>query len=106
MTIITHAETSSAERVQQISNEKISAWKRIIYPGKNHALMMHRHDHDRVLIALTDGTLKVTSDKGNSHLLTLKKNKAYYFSKDRQNELHSDENITTHPIEVIVVELK
>lgn len=67
---------------------------------------MHRHDHDRVIVALTDGVLKVTNNKGQTHLLTLEKNTAYYLSKDPINELHKDENMSQHPITVMVIEFK
>ena len=67
---------------------------------------MHRHDYDRVLVALSNGTLKITNNKGDVHYLKLKKNKAYYLPKDPMDELHQDENITQHPITVMVIELK
>ena len=67
---------------------------------------MHRHDYDRVIVALSNGVLKVTNNKGKTHELKLVKNKAYYLSKDPLHELHTDENMTKHPITVMVIELK
>jgi hypothetical protein len=55
---------------------------------------------------LSHGTLKITNNKGDVHYLTLQKNKAYYLPKDPMDELHQDENITKHPITVMVIELK
>lgn len=67
---------------------------------------MHRHDYDRVIVALSNGLLKITNDKGKTHYLKLEKNKAYYLTKDPLHELHKDENMTKHPITVMVIELK
>lgn len=94
------------KRINQLSNDKVNVWESVIYPNKNEALPMHRHDNPRVLVALTDGVLKVTSDKGQSHLLTLKKDKSYYLPPDPQGEMHTDENITRRPIRLILIELK
>lgn len=96
----------STQRIPQIDNQNVNVWKTIIYPRAQAKLNMHRHEHDRVLVALTDGLLKVTNDKGKTHYLKLQKGKSYYLKKDPQHELHVDVNETNHPISVIVVELK
>ena len=96
----------STARTAEFSNDKVNAWKTMIYPASNQVLGMHRHDYDRVVVALTHGLLKITNDKGDIHYLKLKKHKAYYLKKDLPHELHQDENITKHPISVMVIELK
>jgi len=96
----------STARTSEFSNDKTNVWKTIIYPESNQALSMHRHDYDRVIVALSNGVLKITSDKEKVSYLKLKKNKAYYLKKDSPHELHKDENITKHPIIVMVIELK
>ncbi|MDX2345909.1 MAG: hypothetical protein QNK11_03430 [Legionella sp.] len=93
-------------RTAELSNDKTNVWKTIVYPGSNQILKMHRHDYDRVIVALSNGLLKITNDKGEIHYLKLKKHKAYYLKKDLPHELHKDENITKHPITVMVIELK
>lgn len=93
-------------RIPQFSNEQVAIWETIIYPTKNQVLKMHRHEQDRVVVAFDNGLLKITNDKGKVHYLKLKKNKAYYLSKDLPNELHNDENLSSHPIKVLVMELK
>ena len=103
---MSHAAPALTTRIPQFSNAQVDVWKTIIYPTAGHALKMHRHEHDRVLVALESGTLKITNDNGKVHMLKLQKNKAYYLSRDIPNELHMDENITSHPIKVLVVELK
>lgn len=103
---ITTAYAQSTARIPQFSNEKTNVWKTIIYPTSTQVLSMHRHDYDRVIVALSNGLLKITNDKGKTHYLKLEKNKAYYLTKDPLHELHKDENMTKHPITVMVVELK
>jgi hypothetical protein len=67
---------------------------------------MHRHDYDRVIVALTDGNLKITNNNGEVHYLRIKKGESYYLQKNPINELHMDENMTNHPISVVVIEVK
>lgn len=100
------SDTPSTTRIPQISNTQVDVWQTIIYPSQQQTLPMHRHEHDRIVVALSSGTLKVTNNKGASHNLVLEKNKAYFLPKDPIDELHQDENITEHPITVMVIELK
>ncbi|MCX7114620.1 MAG: hypothetical protein NTW08_01715 [Gammaproteobacteria bacterium] len=100
------ASQAKTMRVFQFDNDKVSVWETVIYPSKNQVLKMHRHEHNRVVVALSDGVLKITNDKGKAHYLKLEKNKAYYLSKDIPNELHNDQNMSTNPIKVLVIELK
>lgn len=102
----TWAQPSSTQRIQQLDNSQVKVWKTIIYPAKHQSLSMHRHDSNRVVVALTDGKLKVKNDKGEVHYLHLKQGQAYFLTKDLPHELHSDQNVSGHPIEVVVVELK
>jgi len=100
------AYAQSTARTEEFSNANVNVWKTVIYPDKNQALSMHRHDYDRVLVSLSNGLLKITNDKGEVHYLKLKKHQAYYLKKDALHELHKDENIAKHPITVMVIELK
>ena len=92
-------------REPQFENEHVKVWKSIIMP--NQPLSLHRHDHGRALIALTDGPLDVT-DKDGKTLSTYRweKGKAYWLDADPVGEMHADVNRLNRPIEVIVVELK
>ncbi len=101
-----HAISQATQRYPQLANEQVVVWKTVIFPSSHQALKMHHHDHDRVLVALNNGTLKITNDKGKVHYLKLEKDTSYFLSKDVPNELHRDENIGHEPIRVIVVELK
>ena len=101
---ITYAQSTT--RISQFSNNRTNVWKTIIYPTATQSLTMHRHDYDRVIVALSNGLLKITNNKGRTHYLKLEKNKAYYLTKDPLHELHKDENMTKRPITVMVIELK
>ena len=96
---------SRTRREPQFENEHVKVWKSIIMP--NQPLALHRHDHGRALIALTDGPLDVTDADGKT-LSTYKweKGKAYWLGADPAGETHADVNRLNRPIEVIVVELK
>lgn len=104
--INSHADSKKTKRIPLFSNEEVNVWKTIIYPSKRQELKMHRHEYNRVAYTFDNGTLKITSDKGNVHYLKLEKDKAYYLTKDAPGELHVDENVSQHPIKVLVIELK
>lgn len=93
-------------RMPQFTNDEVAVWETVVYPSTRQLLKMHRHDYDRIVVAFDDGKLKITSNKGKTHLLTLKKHKAYFLKKDPPGETHTDENLGSHPLKVMVVELK
>jgi hypothetical protein len=103
---LTNPILANTQRTPQFSNEKVNVWETIIYPGNEQKLAYHRHETDRVLVALDTGVLKVINDKGQSHLLELTQNKSYFLPKNVPGEMHTDINTTDHPIRVIVIELK
>lgn len=105
VTTLSYGQSPKTNRVTEFSNEKVNVWETTIYPGSSQTLKMHRHEHNRVLVAFDDGVLKIKNDKGKVHYLNLKKNKPYYLKKDVLGELHSDENTTNHAIKVLVIEL-
>lgn len=100
------AQSATTKRENEFENDKVKVWKTTIMPANNAKLTMHRHEHDRVLVALTDGKLKITNNVEKVHFLTLKKGQSYFLKKDIPNEMHSDENITSYPIVVTIIELK
>ncbi|KTC91018.1 hypothetical protein OQJ18_15470 [Fluoribacter dumoffii] len=100
-----YAEVKETVRIPQFSNTEVSVWQTVIYPHKEQILKMHRHEHNRVVVALDSGILKVVNNKGKEHFLKLEKDKAYFLTKDMPGELHTDENIGNNPIRVIVMEL-
>jgi len=96
---------SATRREPQFENDNVRVWKSIIMPKQ--PLAMHRHDHGRALIALTDGQLKVVDPNGKTlDTYDWKAGKAYWLGVDPAGQTHADVNDTSKPIEVIVVELK
>ena len=96
---------STTRREPQFENDHMKVWKSIIMPKQ--PLSLHRHEHGRALVALTDGVLQVV-DKDGKTLKTYnwERGKAYWLDVDPPGEMHADVNNTSKPIEVIVVELK
>src|SRR5678815_7324 len=91
-------------RTPQFENESVRVWKTSIAPGQ--PLTLHRHENGRVIVALTDGTLRIVKESGESKTVTWEKGKAYWLSADPPGEKHGDLNEGKDPIEVMVVELK
>jgi quercetin dioxygenase-like cupin family protein len=96
---------SATRREPQFENEHVRVWKSVIMPRQ--PLSLHRHEHGRALIALTDGQLSVLDKDGKPiETYTWERGKAYWLDADPPGRLHADRNNTAYPIEVIVVELK
>ena len=96
---------STSRREPQFENAQVSVWKSIIMPKQ--PLTLHRHDHGRALVALTDGQLEVI-DKSGKVLDTynLKAGTAIWLGVDPPGQMHADVNDGPRPVEVIVVQLK
>jgi hypothetical protein len=103
---VVHAQQSApqTQRIPQFENEDVKVWKSIVLP--NAPLAMHRHEHPRVIIALSGGTMNIVEQNGakDSHLWET--GKAYWLPANPPNTMHSDVNAGDKPIEVVVVELK
>ena len=96
---------STTRREPQFENQHVRVWKSIIMP--NQPLVLHRHEHGRALIALTDGHLNVVDKDGRRRdSYTWQRGKAYWLDADPPGQMHADVNDTSKPIEVIVVELQ
>jgi quercetin dioxygenase-like cupin family protein len=91
-------------RTPQFENDSVRVWKTSIAPGQ--PLTMHRHESGRVIVALTDGTLRIVKESGDSRTVTWEKGNAYWLAADPPGEKHGDLNEGREPIEVMVVELK
>jgi quercetin dioxygenase-like cupin family protein len=99
------AQQQQSQREDQFENEYMKVWKTTVMPRA--PLALHRHDHGRALVALTDGVLQV-QDKSGKVLGTynLKAGKAMWLGKDPPGQMHADVNPGSKPVEVIVVQLK
>jgi quercetin dioxygenase-like cupin family protein len=97
-------QASQVQRIPQFENEDVSVWKTVVPP--NAPLTMHTHQHPRVIIALSGGTMKVVYEDGTSELHPWETGKAYWLSAEEGKKRHADANQGSKPIEVMVVELK
>jgi quercetin dioxygenase-like cupin family protein len=93
----------STVRTPQFENDSVRVWKTSIAPGQ--PLTMHRHESARVIVALTDGTLRIVKGSGESRTVTWARGNAYWLPADPPGERHGDVNEGKEPIEVMVVEL-
>ena len=95
---------AKTERFPQFENDEVKVWKTVVQPHV--PLPLHRHDHGRVIIALSGGTMNVVSSKGEVEPHPWETAKAYWLPKMVPGTTHTDENAGDKPIEVMVVELK
>jgi len=95
---------SQTERFPQFENDDVKVWRSVIMP--NAPLAMHRHDHPRVIIALSGGTMKIVEQGGATEEHIWETGKAYWLPANPPNPMHADVNGGDKPIEVMVVELK
>lgn len=96
--------TAQTQRIPQFENEDVKVWKSIVLP--NQPLAMHHHDHPRVIIALTGGTMNIVDPAGHVEPHHWETGKAYWLPAMPPNTLHSDVNAGDKPMEVMVVELE
>jgi beta-alanine degradation protein BauB len=92
------------QRIPQFENDDVTVWKTTVMP--NAPLNMHTHDHPRVIIALSGGTMKVVNEDGTSETHRWDTGKAYWLPASEGKKRHADANQGDRPIEVMVVELK
>jgi hypothetical protein len=92
------------QRIPQFENEQVKVWKSIVLP--NAPLAMHRHEHPRVIIALSGGTMNIVEQNGAKDSHIWEAGKAYWLPANPPNTMHTDVNAGDKPIEVVVVELE
>ena len=104
--VISQVENKAAQtqRIPQFENEDVKVWKSVVLP--NQPLAMHHHDHPRVIIALTGGTMNIVDPSGATETHVWETGKAYWLPAMPPNTLHSDVNAGDKPMEVMVVELE
>ena len=102
--VVHSQQTTKTQRFPQFDNEDVKVWKSVVLP--NAPLTMHRHDHPRVIIALTGGTMKIVDQSGAAEQHVWETGKAYWLPANPPNTMHADVNAGDKPIEVMVVELE
>lgn len=95
---------SQQTRIPQFENEDVNVWKTTVPP--NAPLVMHTHEHPRVIVALSSGSMKTVYENGPTVTHRWEAGKAYWGSLDEGKNRHADLNTGTKPIEVMVIELK
>src|SRR5579862_4588680 len=97
-------QSGATQRVPQFENVDVAVWKAIVMP--NAPLVMHTHQHPRVIIALSGGDMKIVTETGTSETQHWETGKAYWLRTEEGKQRHADVNQGSKPIEVMVVELK
>lgn len=101
---VSSQQTGQTQRFPQFENDDVKVWKTVVMPDT--PLAMHRHEHPRVIIALTGGTMKIVEQSGAAESNQWETGKAYWLPSSPPGSMHSDVNAGEKPIEVMVVELK
>jgi hypothetical protein len=91
-------------RVDQFQNDEVKVWKTTVTTGE--PLPLHRHDHGRVVVALSDGKLDLVDSSGAHDLHIWQKDHAYWLPAMPLGAMHQDVNAGDKPIELMVVELE
>ena len=99
-----YSQQAVTQRIPQFENEDVKVWKSVVLP--NQPLVMHRHDHPRVIVALQGGTMKIVEQGGASEEHVWETGKAYWLPMNPPGTMHADVNAGDKPIEVMVVELE
>jgi quercetin dioxygenase-like cupin family protein len=92
------------QRFPQFENEDVKVWKSVVLPKA--PLTMHHHDHPRVIIALSGGTMNLVNQNGPTETHVWETGKAYWLPANAPGTMHADVNASNKPIEVMVVELE
>jgi quercetin dioxygenase-like cupin family protein len=105
-TLLTVAATHSqqTQREPQFENATVKVWKTTVAP--NQPTDLHRHDHPRVVIALTGGTMQLLNQNGTKEDHIWQAGKAYWLPAMPPGAMHRDVNPGTTPFEVVTVELE
>ena len=91
-------------REPQFENAEVKVWKSVVLPHS--PLPLHRHEHPRVIIALTGGTMQIVQENGPTETHDWQTGKAYWLPANAPGTRHQDVNVGDKPIEVMVVELQ
>jgi len=102
--LVAQQAVTTTQRVPQFENGDVKVWKSVVLP--NAPLTMHRHEHPRVIIALSGGTMKIVEQTGAAEEHVWETGKAYWLPANPPKTMHADVNGGDKPIEVMVVELE
>jgi hypothetical protein len=92
------------QRIPQFDNARAVAWRSVIPPGTESSL--HRHDGQRVVVAIVGGDLKTVSASGETTVNHYVTGNAYFQDPMPAGMMHKDVNDTNTTMELVVIELK
>jgi hypothetical protein len=95
---------SQSERVDQFKNDAVKVWRTTVLPHQ--PLALHHHDHPRVIVALTDGTMDFVDSSGTHDVHIWQKDHAYWLPAMPAGALHADVNTGGAPLRVMVIEME
>jgi hypothetical protein len=95
---------TQSNRQDQFQNDAVRVWKTTVLPHQ--PLAMHHHDHPRVIVALSDGTMDLVDSSGTHDVHVWQKDHAYWLPAMPAGAMHADVNTGDKPLEVMVVELE
>jgi quercetin dioxygenase-like cupin family protein len=98
------AQTTATNREPQFANDEVKVWKTVVQP--HDPLPFHRHDHPRVIVALSGGTMQIAEQTGARETHDWQTGQAYWLPANAPGTMHQDVNIGDKPITVMVVELQ
>src|SRR5579863_690483 len=84
---LTPQQTSQTQRIPQLENQDVTVWKTTVIP--NAPLTFHTHEHPRVIVALSGGTMKVVYEDGTSETHQWETGKAYLLSAAEGKKRHA-----------------
>ena len=96
--------TMQTGREPQFQNAEVKVWKSVVLPHS--PLPLHRHEHPRIIIALTGGKMQIVEENGSGDMHDWQTGKAYWLPSNPPDTRHQDVNVGDKPIEVMVVELQ
>jgi len=97
------AQTAGTNREPQFDNAQAKVWKTVVLP--HDPLPFHRHEHPRVIIALSGGTMQIAEQDGTRETHDWQTGHAYWLPANAPGTMHQDVNVGDKPITVMVVEL-
>ncbi len=102
--LVSQVDKPQSQRYPQFENDAVKVWRTVVQPHQ--PLAMHHHDHPRVIVALTDGTMNSVTPDGAIEPHPWQAGHAYWLPAMAPGTLHGDANAGEKPIEVMVIELQ
>src|SRR5271156_5003 len=87
---LTPQQQVQTQRIPQFENDDVKVWRSVVVP--NSPLIMHRHEHGRVIIPIVDGTMKIVTQDGGTETHGWDTGNAYWLPANPPNQLHADVN--------------